>query len=57
MESPPAPWDHYTKKSLIRVHNAEHVVIVGYYKDFLKNLLSEMKKNSVDYLKNTMCLS
>lgn len=55
MDTPPSPKDHFTKKGLTRRHNAEHVVIIGYYKEFLKRLLSEMKEDSSDCLKDTIC--
>ena len=44
ISTPSAPKDHYTKKSLERRKNAEHIVIIGYYKDFLIRLISELKE-------------
>lgn len=55
ISTPSAPKDHYTKKSLERRKNAEHIVIIGYYKEFLIRLISELKEGSNDYLKDTMC--
>lgn len=42
---------------LSRPKNAEHVVIIGYYKEFLLRLLSELKEDSMEYLNDTLCSS
>ena len=34
---------------------AEHVVIIGYFKEILPLLISELKEGSSDYLQDTVC--
>ena len=35
--------------------NAEHVVIIGYFRELLPLLISELKEGSDDYLQDTVC--
>ena len=52
---PAKPKDHFTQEQLVKRAQAEHVVIIGYFKEFLPLLISELKEGSSDYLQDTVC--
>ncbi len=56
LSSPPTPRDRFTKDTMKKPSHVEHVVIVGYYQEFLPMLISEMKEESSDYLQDTICM-
>lgn len=49
------PRDRFRKEKLRKRKNAEHVVIVGYFKEILPCLICELKEGSSDYLQDTVC--
>ncbi|KAM7456836.1 hypothetical protein BLSTO_02405 [Blastocystis sp. subtype 1] len=51
---PAKPKDHFTQERLVKRAQAEHVVIIGYFKEFLPLLISELKEGSSDYLQDTV---
>ena len=56
LSSPPTPRDRFTRDTVKKSPNVEHVVIIGYYQEFLPMLISEMREESSDYLQDAICL-
>lgn len=52
---PYKPKDRFTQEKLVKRAHAEHVVIIGYFKEILPLLISELKEGSSDYLQDTVC--
>ena len=52
---PAKPKDRFSQEQLVKRAHAEHVVIIGYFKEILPLLISELKEGSSDYLQDTVC--
>ena len=56
LSSPPTPRDRFTNETVKKPSHVEHVVIIGYFREFLPMLISEMREESSDYLQDAICM-